>query len=101
MHSRLIIGEYSYINFLPSVDAVYAAAHAIHNMIVNECGTKPFHFCEALRPAPLGRQLLKFLKNISFIGKLTFFFYVNKYCFIIELYLTNHNELNYKYSCNE
>ncbi|KAK5639566.1 hypothetical protein RI129_012058 [Pyrocoelia pectoralis] len=51
------------------VDAVYAAAHAIHNIIQDECGSDPFYFCEELKPAPLGPQLLKYLRNVSFIGR--------------------------------
>ncbi|KAB0799653.1 hypothetical protein PPYR_07533 [Photinus pyralis] len=54
--------------FFP-VDAVYAAAHAIHNIIQDECGTDPFYFCDELKPAPLGPQLLKYLRNVSFIGR--------------------------------
>lgn len=50
-----------------SVDAVYAAAHAIHNLIEEECG-QPFHLCEALRPAPLGPQVLKSIRNVTFTG---------------------------------
>lgn len=52
-----------------SVDAVYAAAHAIHNLIETECGTDPFYLCDDLKPAPVGPLLLKYLRNVSFVGK--------------------------------
>lgn len=51
-----------------SVDAVYAAAHAIHNLIAALCGTDPFYFCAKLQPPPDGSELLKYLRNVSFIG---------------------------------
>ena len=57
------------ILFCVPVDAVYAAAHAIHDIIADNCGTNPFHLCEDLKPAPMGTHLLKYLRNVSFIGK--------------------------------
>lgn len=59
------------MSFSVSVDAVYAAAHAVHNIIADECGTDPFYFCDKLKPAPLGPQLLKYLRNVSFLGTYT------------------------------
>ncbi|XP_019868539.2 metabotropic glutamate receptor 7-like [Aethina tumida] len=58
------------------VDAVYAAAHAIHNIIADTCGVDPFYFCAKLdtqqqqHQQPLfGTRLLKYLRNVSFIGR--------------------------------
>lgn len=51
------------------MDAVYAAAHAVHKIIADKCGTKPFVLCDALKPAPLGTQILSYIRNVSFIGK--------------------------------
>ncbi|XP_066584649.1 metabotropic glutamate receptor 7-like isoform X2 [Prorops nasuta] len=54
------------------VDAVYAMAHSLHNVIEDECvvtaGTS-HHLCEALRPAPEGQRLLQQIRNVSFIGR--------------------------------
>ncbi|XP_065165928.1 metabotropic glutamate receptor 7 isoform X2 [Atheta coriaria] len=63
------ISDYEQEGLVPFVvDAVYAAAHAIHNLIEEECG-QPFHLCEALRPAPLGPQVLKSIRNVTFTGR--------------------------------
>ncbi|KAL3289431.1 hypothetical protein HHI36_022856 [Cryptolaemus montrouzieri] len=51
------------------VDAVYAAAHAVHDIIIDVCGEQPFYLCDKLKPAPTGTQLLKYLRNVSFIGR--------------------------------
>ncbi|KAF5294721.1 hypothetical protein FQA39_LY00205 [Lamprigera yunnana] len=51
------------------VDAVYAAAHAIHNIIEDDCGSDPMHLCDEVKPAPLGPHVLKYLRNVSFIGR--------------------------------
>lgn len=59
----------SSVTLYVSVDAVYAAAHAIHNLIETECGTDPFYLCDELKPAPVGPLLLKYLRNVSFVGK--------------------------------
>lgn len=82
MLSRSIIWVIKY--FL--VDAVYAVAHALHNIIKDECG-EPFHLCEALKPAPLGPQLLKYIRNVSFTGK-DFYFNVliKKFTILISFY---------------
>lgn len=53
--------------FSVPVDAVYAVAHAIHELVVDECGPE-FVFCDKIRPAPLGPQLLKYIRNVSFHG---------------------------------
>ncbi|XP_060827422.1 metabotropic glutamate receptor 7-like isoform X2 [Bombus pascuorum] len=54
------------------VDAVYAMAHGVHNLINEECinnaGTDHY-LCEDLRPAPDGQQLLQHIRNVSFIGR--------------------------------
>ncbi|CAH1377671.1 unnamed protein product [Tenebrio molitor] len=62
------ISDYEQEGLVPFVvDAVYAAAHAIHNIIADQCD--PFYLCPQLRPAPSGRELLKYLRNVSFIGR--------------------------------
>ncbi|XP_076762367.1 metabotropic glutamate receptor 8 isoform X2 [Xylocopa sonorina] len=54
------------------VDAVYAMAHGVHNLIDEECvnnvGTGHY-LCENLRPAPDGQELLQYIRNVSFIGR--------------------------------
>ncbi|KAG5319200.1 GRM7 protein, partial [Pseudoatta argentina] len=54
------------------VDAVYAMAHSVHNVIEEECvnnlGTSHY-LCESLIPAPDGPRLLQHIRNISFIGR--------------------------------
>lgn len=52
-----------------SVDAVYAMAHAVHQMVVDVCGPNARQLCAELRPAPPGRELLKYIRNVSFEGK--------------------------------
>jgi Receptor family ligand binding region len=52
------------------VDAVYAMAHAIHDMIADVCGTNPFRLCDKLRPAPPGVDLLTYIRNVSFTGEI-------------------------------
>ncbi|XP_018331514.1 metabotropic glutamate receptor 7-like isoform X1 [Agrilus planipennis] len=65
-----VLTDYEQEGLVPFVvDAVYAAAHATHQIILNECGDNPFHLCEKLQPAPLGPQLLKYLRQINFIGR--------------------------------
>ncbi|KAG7210717.1 hypothetical protein KM043_012217 [Ampulex compressa] len=54
------------------VDAVYAMAHGVHNVIEDECvnnlGTTHY-LCDTLRPAPDGQRLLQHIRNVSFIGR--------------------------------
>ncbi|KAH0545837.1 metabotropic glutamate receptor 7-like isoform X1 [Cotesia glomerata] len=54
------------------VDAVYAMAHAVHNIINDECvktrGTV-HHLCDSLTPAPPGQHLLHYIRNVSFTGR--------------------------------
>jgi len=61
------------IFMLFAVDAVYAMAHGVHNVIEEECvnnlGTSHY-LCESLVPAPDGPRLLQHIRNVSFIGKL-------------------------------
>lgn len=56
-----------------SVDAVYAMAHGVHNVIEEECvnnlGTSHY-LCDTLLPAPDGPRLLQHIRNVSFIGEL-------------------------------
>lgn len=52
-----------------SVDAVYAVAHAIHNIIKDKCGETPFHECDEIQPAPLGIDLLRYIHNVTFVGR--------------------------------
>ncbi|XP_006619708.1 metabotropic glutamate receptor 7-like isoform X1 [Apis dorsata] len=54
------------------VDAVYAMAHGVHNLIDEECvnnGKTAHYLCEDLRSAPDGQQLLQHIRNVSFIGR--------------------------------
>lgn len=44
-------------------------AHAINNMINDFCPDKIFNNCEKLQPAPLGVNLLKYIHNVSFVGR--------------------------------
>jgi metabotropic glutamate receptor 6/7/8 len=54
-----------------TVDAVYAMAHALHNLIVDVCG-KEGKICSSITPAPSGIDLLKYIRNVSFTSKLEF-----------------------------
>lgn len=51
------------------VDAVYAIAHAIDNMIKERCKEVPFHECEEIQPSPMGYELLRHIHNVSFVGR--------------------------------
>ncbi|XP_076545118.1 metabotropic glutamate receptor 8 isoform X1 [Osmia lignaria lignaria] len=54
------------------VDAVYAMAHSVHNLIDEECMNddgSTHYLCEKLRPAPDGHELLRHIRNVSFIGR--------------------------------
>lgn len=53
----------------PVVDAVYAIAHAIDNMIKEKCKEVPFHDCEEIQPSPMGYELLRHIHNVSFVGR--------------------------------
>ena len=55
--------------FAIAVDAVYAMAHAVHKMIGDVCGSHSGELCAELKPAPQGKDLLKYIRNVSFIGK--------------------------------
>lgn len=50
------------------VDAVYAMAHAAHNILKDECGN-PGLLCEGMKPTPPGAKLLKYIRNVTFTGK--------------------------------
>ena len=47
------------------IDAVYAMAHALHNMMVKECGGHTI--CKAMEP-PSGLKLLQYIRNVTFTG---------------------------------
>lgn len=51
------------------MDAVYAIAHAIDNMIKERCKEVPFHECEEIQPSPMGYELLRHIHNVSFVGR--------------------------------
>lgn len=47
-------------------------AHGVHNLIEEECMNdegSTHYLCEKLRPAPDGHELLRHIRNVSFIGK--------------------------------
>lgn len=48
------------------IDSVYALAHALHNLLAEEC-TIPFSNCttNAIRS---GEEVLKYIRNVSFQG---------------------------------
>jgi len=50
------------------IDAVYAMAHALHNMINESCSGR--QFCSQVDP-PDGSLLLQYIRNASFIGQLS------------------------------
>ncbi|XP_034939802.1 metabotropic glutamate receptor 8-like [Chelonus insularis] len=54
------------------VDAVYAMAHAVHNIINDECveNRETVHYlCDSLAPGIPGQSLLQYIRNVSFIGR--------------------------------
>ncbi len=53
------------------MDAVYAMAHALHNLIVDVCG-KEGKICSAISSSPMGINLLKYIRNVSFTSKSDF-----------------------------
>ncbi|XP_065350296.1 metabotropic glutamate receptor 3-like isoform X1 [Cloeon dipterum] len=73
------INDYEQEGLVPYVvDAVYAMAHAIHNLISDVCGSEPFSLCDKLRPAPPGVDLLEYIRNVSFTGRQGFEIKFNK-----------------------
>jgi hypothetical protein len=62
---------------IAAVDAVYAMAHAVHRMIADVCGHDARELCDELKPAPSGRNLLKYIRNVNFIGK-----YIGRFLFL-------------------
>lgn len=65
----VIITAYSlFFSFHSSVDAVYVMAHAIHQNLKERCGDKEFVKCENWKPAPTGVDLLRLIREMSFIG---------------------------------
>ena len=69
------------------MDAVYAMAHALHKMVLDKCGPNARELCTELRPAPSGRELLKYIRNVSFIGNIIL--YLKKKETITEMVLRN------------
>lgn len=43
-------------------------AHALHQNILQKCGTMDFKQCDALLPAPFGADLLRSIRDVSFVG---------------------------------
>lgn len=43
-------------------------AHALHQYIKENCNDKPFNLCTDLQPSPPGKELLGFIRNVSFVG---------------------------------
>lgn len=43
-------------------------AHAVHNIMNDYCPGQSFNDCTPLQPAPLGDNLLRYIRNVSFIG---------------------------------
>lgn len=50
------------------VDAVYAMAHAIHQNLKDRCGDTDFVNCDSWKPAPIGAELLRSIREVSFVG---------------------------------
>ncbi|XP_064084977.1 metabotropic glutamate receptor 8-like isoform X2 [Macrobrachium nipponense] len=49
------------------VDAVYAMAHAFHNLLLEKCNE--LVLCDGVLPAPSGQDMLYSIRNVSFIGQ--------------------------------
>lgn len=43
-------------------------SHAVQDIMNDYCPGKSFNECEPLQPAPLGDHLLRYIRNVSFIG---------------------------------
>lgn len=50
------------------VDAVYAVAHALHNMLTYKCSQTGTLVCDAAKGKPDGEELLQYIRNVSFVG---------------------------------
>ncbi|XP_034240274.1 metabotropic glutamate receptor 2-like [Thrips palmi] len=50
------------------VDAVYAMARAVHELVIDKCGA-PFRLCDRVKPAPPGSELLEYIRNLTFRGR--------------------------------
>jgi hypothetical protein len=68
---------------IAAVDAVYAMAHAVHRMIADVCGHDARELCDELKPAPSGRNLLKYIRNVNFIGK-----YIGRFLFLFFFFVS-------------
>lgn len=44
-------------------------AYATDKIVKDKCGEMIFNECEAIQPAPLGPELLKYIHNVSFVGR--------------------------------
>lgn len=51
-----------------TVDAVYAMAHALHKIIKEHCKDVDYTQCDALSSGPAGVDLLRSIRDVSFIG---------------------------------
>ena len=49
------------------MDAVYAMARAYHQLMIDKCGN--ITLCAAIRPIPSGELMLKYIRNVTFIGQ--------------------------------
>ena len=76
---------------LISVDAVYALAHAVHNLIVEQCGT--VLLCDKVKPTPKGPMLLQHIRNLDFIGKQNNFYYTKMFSIVKYIFIINHLKL--------
>ena len=54
------------------VDAVYATAMAINNLIRDVCGLISYQLCDALKKESVGPELLKHIRKLSFKGTYTY-----------------------------
>lgn len=57
---------YSFYNNI--VDAVYAMAHALDRCIKEKCEGKEFRNCKKAQPAPMNAELLRSIRDVSFVG---------------------------------
>lgn len=60
------------------IDSVYALAHALHNYLHSKCTSERMKDCHLLN-SPDREELLKFIRNVSFKGRMI----INNVCQII------------------
>lgn len=51
-----------------TVDAVFAMAHALHRTIKEYCNDTEFSQCESFHSNSVGADLLRAIRDVSFIG---------------------------------